>query len=587
MRIDVEVYKGPLAQDPWTQFGELAGALKEAGTAFRRFEEGLKKSDLGIKCEAADGKAKRTGSELGRSCHHVIELLEDAGAVEQLQSKLSELARTLSALEFWKTNIDDKQREVRQALRDVVEVATRLRGKAYFYAGNQVVEVPWNRELRGYMATFAFLSSEYSNQIGTRADALLQQMAGPDRRELPLSLQLRNTNPSEFLNVFIWNRAGGLAIWEDWFLRPHVAFSKAETAERVRTYEQLFGDYNWSNINAVYASGQGDVSMAFVKDDIGNWNLKTFDNDPTELLKAYVEVGKAALQEAVRAVAASTGVGAAAEAGQAVGKAAKLVDFANRVSFGRASAPQATVGGLDVTTLHQRVAGELAALKAQAAAEKKTLEESRKTNQELINQLKTQTSAARERAAAERTRKKAGSETELLARADAADREADFRSRRAAELEEQIAELKATAGPTPNAAQQQQIDGGMARKKSAEDERDKQAALARDLRRQAAAAAAIEVAAVKIDAEAKGYEDQSAVLEQKNQQTAQRIAEQPKAIAKAARDILERYRKLVDLLQEGITTAPAGAGTGASPGVSVPAHPTSAVGGATFTPRTP
>ena len=42
--------------------------------------------------------------------------------------------------------------------------------------------------------------------------------------------------------------------------------------------EQLIGDTYWAPVNHVFASGQGKVRMAYVKDEIGNWNLKNFDN---------------------------------------------------------------------------------------------------------------------------------------------------------------------------------------------------------------------------------------------------------------------------------------------------------------------
>jgi hypothetical protein len=38
-------------------------------------------------------------------------------------------------------------------------------------------------------------------------------------------------------------------------------------------------------------------------------------------------------------------------------------------------------------------------------------------------------------------------------------------------------------------------------------------------------------------------------------------------VATAAREILKRHERLIELLQEGLATAPAGTGTGASPGV--------------------
>ena len=60
--------------------------------------------------------------------------------------------------------------------------------------------------------------------------------------------------------------------------------------------ERLVTDTHWSKVNSVFAAGQGNVRMAFIKDDIGNWNLKSFANDPTELVNAYKNAGLAALK---------------------------------------------------------------------------------------------------------------------------------------------------------------------------------------------------------------------------------------------------------------------------------------------------
>ena len=95
--------------------------------------------------------------------------------------------------------------------------------------------------------------------------------------------------------------------------------------------EHLVADNYWSHINTVFAAGQGDVSMALVKDDVGNWNLKSFDNDPTDLLGAYKKVGLAA-------------VGAITElAGNAPGlpNAENALNFANQIALGSTSGTRA------------------------------------------------------------------------------------------------------------------------------------------------------------------------------------------------------------------------------------------------------
>src|SRR5437773_930198 len=53
--------------------------------------------------------------------------------------------------------------------------------------------------------------------------------------------------------------------------------------------------------------------MAFVKDDIGNWSLKNFDNAPGELLDAYMKLGTSLVERAAQlALTAETGGGSEA-----------------------------------------------------------------------------------------------------------------------------------------------------------------------------------------------------------------------------------------------------------------------------------
>ena len=77
--------------------------------------------------------------------------------------------------------------------------------------------------------------------------------------------------PTDFLNLYTWNRAAAWALLEEmvWH-HPLNAFSSNETADRVRVIERLFADHNWGKVNTVYGSGQGEFTMALVKDDVGN-----------------------------------------------------------------------------------------------------------------------------------------------------------------------------------------------------------------------------------------------------------------------------------------------------------------------------
>ena len=88
--------------------------------------------------------------------------------------------------------------------------------------------------------------------------------------------------------------------------------------------EHLVADNYWSHINTVFAAGQGDVSMALVKDDVGNWNLKSFDNSPGKLLEAYKELGLAAVKTTVDLARGREGLSAAMNA----------LNFADQIALG-------------------------------------------------------------------------------------------------------------------------------------------------------------------------------------------------------------------------------------------------------------
>ena len=184
----------------------------------------------------------------------------------------------------------------KRIMKQVARVAIKLKAKAMYWAESHAVLAPAVREIRIGIATFANLASEYSNQLESLADGLQWQLGeegkGINAKQLPLSVYLRNAETTDFLNLYTWNRAAAPAIWEEMLLHPSTAFSSEETADRVRVIERLMADYNWEKVNTVYGSGQDDFAMALIKDEIGNWNLKSFDSDPTELIEAYTKLAR-------------------------------------------------------------------------------------------------------------------------------------------------------------------------------------------------------------------------------------------------------------------------------------------------------
>ena len=167
-------------------------------------------------------------------------------------------------------NINCNKRNIRRILRNISEVAARMKVKALYWTHSLVVVQPDSYLTRIGTVTFSNLAAQYSNQLSSRSDAILKQLEGKKRQLLPSSVYLGDTSPTDFPNVYVWDRAAAPALLSDMVFHPISAFSREDTRDRVRIIERLFADHYWTNINTVYASGQGTVRMALIKDDIGN-----------------------------------------------------------------------------------------------------------------------------------------------------------------------------------------------------------------------------------------------------------------------------------------------------------------------------
>ncbi|MEL7488602.1 MAG: hypothetical protein AAGJ87_15465, partial [Pseudomonadota bacterium] len=195
----------------------------------------------------------------------------------------------------------------------------------------QVASVdPQDKRLRIDLLKAANGAAEFANQLTSRANALHQQQT-IDRRVLSTGQYLRDAKPTAFLDAYEWLDAA-----TDGAATPSV--------ERIEVAKQLFDDDNWAQVNEVYASGVGKTAMAFYRDEIGNWNLKSFDNDPTELTGAYAELGVDLVKRA--ASLATTG---GAVSPDTLSTAASLVQQAQNIQSG--NAPEAARAGALVQNL--------------------------------------------------------------------------------------------------------------------------------------------------------------------------------------------------------------------------------------------
>lgn len=311
--------------------------------------------------------------------------LDNLKKLEGLINKLSSELKPITE----KTSPPRGDAYYKAVLTEATALATEMNAKAIYWANAHVPSAPRDRLVRIVMASFGTTVSEYGNQIGSRADALLAQLVHEEKRkQMPTSTYLRDSQSTDFLNQYIWNRAVAPAILEDMILNPYDSFSSRETADRVRGIERLFTNKNWTNVNTVYASGQGDVAMALIKDDIGNWNLKSFDSDPTELLDAYKDLSLAGIKVATQALTAGS---------QPAGAIGVALDAASRLTRGRIASGGVT-GGLDISRVRARTEARLEALQNEARTEREAGLENYQDADSMVESLTTASDTAETKA---------------------------------------------------------------------------------------------------------------------------------------------------------------------------------------------
>jgi len=354
MRVDVEVYKGPLAKLPEAQLGELEGIVADAETSLGNYQKGIAyfiidRLHSGEKTvEPVAGNLAATKdfcSDLTRerwpTWWHIFkredrlvmvyacDLFDNA---EKLKVSLQELntAEPVGNIAV-NTQIQDSKpssnctrtppsesspvelstKECTNAvtaetaqqkivLKEVIKVAAQLKARAAAVGASFIPLVSGRNDLRTFQALLAGTASEYGNLIGSRAAVLMLQLDGKSREELPLSAYLMDSGSTEAMNIYDWYNAKSLGILEewDWFIPGN----SIDMTTRVRAYEKLFADIYWSKVNTVYASGVGDVNMALIRDEVGNWNLKNFSSNPSALLSAYQGMTLTGIKTATRII---------------------------------------------------------------------------------------------------------------------------------------------------------------------------------------------------------------------------------------------------------------------------------------------
>ncbi|MEX5217258.1 MAG: hypothetical protein NW701_05480 [Nitrospira sp.] len=344
MRIDVEVYKGPLSKEPMVQFADLLGFLDEVkrgledmndftnAVALNKDFNNLlktrpKASELEKGCQGSERKP--LAKQFDFVCDTLKELETNKSLAELFDDSAARWCDGLDAEGAWdqidyfdcivlrKLRLSNDQlvlsigtykTDLERALehRDRDRVEALLTGLSRFSGSMRKHPFSWtipgtagqtpNFKVRIAMVVYIVGTAEYGNQIHARIDALMKQLAdgGYDRRELPLSVYISDTEPTDFVHLFDqWDAATDRS-WA-W---PTVVAIDGTVKDRINMVKRLFADHHWSKINTAYASGWGKTKMAFIKDDIGNWNLKSFDNAPEELLNAYADFAKTTVEKA-------------------------------------------------------------------------------------------------------------------------------------------------------------------------------------------------------------------------------------------------------------------------------------------------
>lgn len=277
------------------------------------------------------------------------------------QSKLDKQAKAIrNASETGQNPPDLIDAGALECVTKIAKFGKILREGAEHWATTQMAIMPRSKRTRIVVARASITAAEMGNELVARADAIMHQYYGKKRTDLlKNSLYLRDSEATDYLN---------LVDWLDAYPRRE---AKWKPADRTRMIERLVTDANWSKVNTAYAHGRGKASMVFVKDNIGNWNLKSYKNDPGELLAGYRDAGTTVLDTAVRLAEKSTSVGQLSSALAGVTQSSQV---ANQLILGTASQPAPVVAPLADSSEQQfkrimlDVDGKVAELKQQLEA---------------------------------------------------------------------------------------------------------------------------------------------------------------------------------------------------------------------------
>ncbi|MDR4464695.1 MAG: hypothetical protein MRJ66_10575 [Nitrospira sp.] len=414
MRVDVDVYKGPLSEEPEVQWGILLGNLRAARrvlietdnftrsviankefskatsseastrdqwplpripTSLSSVQKPIDHATLGLP-SAEDPSTPAAADNFCRGVrfenawyhfrvHRLFGLLDDMDHYDCLILMTIVSDTVLFIKEIDGLSIPQLSKsgtrpyntdELHHFIQEVGRLSAQLRDQAFRWAIASTSGQSLDFKVRIAVVNAIVGFSEIGNQLKCRINALAQQIddkTGLDRRELAPSVALCDAEPTNFLNLYAQFDAAVYSFLTKYWQGIGVV------EDRVKIVRDLFSDHYWSRINTVYASGRGKVSMAFIKDDVGNWNLKSFDNDPEDLLKAYTNFS---IESAKRAALLIQSASPGAAAIPVLQVADALIEKANGTAFGQEPTRMETT---IIPPLHRQTKAKLLALAKQ------------------------------------------------------------------------------------------------------------------------------------------------------------------------------------------------------------------------------
>ena len=295
-----------------------------------------------------DYERSDSASDVSKEMSHKLYL-----NLQLLSSDLDELQSACKDIYPYKDYKDKVTSDKTAWVKNVNKYAAELLSQSYHFG-------VWDKNANKNPPLCAFLPvaecAVYARSLLSRSELLLKQLSGEWRELMPLSAYLAESAPSLFTEYCLDDagtcQLSALETQRSVGIKGKNRRRKTVVTtdyERINTADALLNENYWQRINHVHSSGFGDVTTAFIKDDVGNWSLKSFDSNPEELLKAYQDLSLKVIQEAANIVTGD----ASDVADTALSNAQKLLNLSQVVAYGGAGQSDPSIANNLVVALQQ------------------------------------------------------------------------------------------------------------------------------------------------------------------------------------------------------------------------------------------